>query len=94
MVAPAVQLLAGRRSIGPLRWRGHPHSFAVHRGVQVSFLATPVLDFPLPAMVRLVEHTTRIRDEEASGHYAVCYHEMTSRRSDADDDRAASSYNR
>ena len=33
MVAPAVQLLAGRRSIGPLRWRGHPHSFAVHRAV-------------------------------------------------------------
>src|SRR5215469_2409733 len=64
MVAPAVQLLPGRRSIGPLRWRGHLHSFAVHRAVQVSFLATPVLDFPLPALVRLVEHTTRIRYEE------------------------------
>src|SRR5262244_752229 len=48
MVAPAVKLLAGRSSIGPLRWRGHPHSFAVHRAVQVSFLAIPVLDFPLP----------------------------------------------
>src|SRR5215472_14797886 len=88
MVAPAVQLLPGRRSIGPLRWRGHPDSFAVHRAVQVSFLATPVLDYPLPALVRLVEHTTRIRDEEASRHYAVGYDEMTRRRTDADDDRA------
>src|SRR5215472_9084421 len=88
MVAPAVQLLTGRRSIGPLRWRGRPHSFAVHLAVQVSFLATPVLDFPLPALVRLVEHTTRIRDEEAPRHYAVGYDEMTSRRTDADDERA------
>ena len=86
MVAPAVQLLAGRRSIGPLRWRGHPHSFAVHRAVQVSFLAAPVLDFPLPTMVRLVEHTTRIRDQEASRRYAMGYDEMTSRRTDADDE--------
>src|SRR5262249_19048946 len=84
VIAPGIALLEGRLSMGPLRRRRPPHLFAVPRAVEIAFLAGPILDFPLTAVICLVEHSTWVGDEKASPHDAVRHDEMTGRRANTD----------
>jgi len=87
MVASGISFLTRCIAVGPLRRRRHPNSFSVHRPIKISFFALPVLNLCRSTIVRLVEDTARIGNQQRPRDDAVGQHEMTGWGADTDNHR-------